>query len=141
MGVLHVGDKLYKRVGRKIQVLEIIAYNKNVRPVELYLKSENGVRKIYPVTEIGKTLFLSMLEVPYRSNSKAQKEGEGTSGLWSDNLRPRYPVPESEKYEKMPSVSHFKPPKAEPTLKSKGRSIHKADNWSKWNYKIPEKKK
>lgn len=111
MGILHVGDKLYKREGSRIRVFEILAYNKHVKPVELYLKSGNRMPKIYPVTEIGKTLFLSIDEVPPPSNSKARKKQKVIDGLWSDNLGSRYPTPESEKYEKVPSASHFKLPK------------------------------
>lgn len=101
MGVLHVGDFLYKREKGRIRGYEILAYNKNVKPVELYLKCGRDAPKIYPVTEIGKTLFLSADEVPPKPRSK--------NGLYS--------------------------------TKAKSDSIHKEDDWSKWDYKIYGRKK
>ena len=220
MGVLHVGDKLYKRIGVSIREFTILAYNKNVTPVELYLNSKEDICLTLPVTEIGKTLFFSfdeasmygpgprkkefylevkcgqflyfaneegsikhcvvlcidkhgfivqcennktyfinfdlvgkkvfvnLADVPKRKRKSQPKpklkpkkkfkkqskmrgryyEGEifyyrdpvkyldsdtscdsTTSGLWKDNLAPRYPIPESKKYPKLPSLSRIHP--------------------------------
>ena len=127
MGVLHVGDKLYRRDGEKIMTYYIVAYNKDVYPVELYLKRWDSNREIVcPVTAIGKLLFKKPEDVPkckYKRKPKVKYvlELEDERDFKSKRYN-RLKRDFSEKY-----YEHT--------------PLQKEDDWSKWDYKVPEKKK